>query len=410
MSWKEGIIGDNCEVLSSKRIFAKDYVENGIPFYRSKEIIHKAFNQFTKDEVFIRKEKFDSIKEKFGAPQKGDALISSVGNRSGVCYWIKEDYDFYFKDGNLIWFRNFNDKLLSKYLVYFLNSDLGQSKINNVFIGAAQKALTIQGVKKIKLDLPPLPTQKKIASILSAYDDLIENNLKRIKLLEEAAQHIYKEWFVDFKFPNHENTPINPETGLPEGWEMQTIQDVAKTIGGGTPSTKKTEYWESGNIHWFSPTDLSKSSSLVLLDSSKKINDLGLKKSSAKLLPPKTILMSSRATIGLFGLIDNECSTNQGFINIIPNNDNYRYYILFNLMNRKSELEANASGATFKELSKTNFRRMPIINPSEKIVFEFNSFTQGIFESLKNLAQQNQSLKEARDLLLPRLMNRTLEV
>ena len=128
MSWKDVLIGDYCQVLSAKRIFANDYVSNGIPFYRSKEIIYKAFNQFENDEVFIKEERFNEIKNKFGAPKRGDVLISSVGNRSGISYWVKEKYDFYFKDGNLIWFRNFNDKMSSKYLVYFLNSELGQAK------------------------------------------------------------------------------------------------------------------------------------------------------------------------------------------------------------------------------------------------------------------------------------------
>tara|TARA_R110002020_G_scaffold419155_1_gene628396 strand:- start:7890 stop:9101 length:1212 start_codon:yes stop_codon:yes gene_type:complete len=303
------------------------------------------------------------------------------------------------------------DKNVSRlFIKYVLEGDSFQGYAHTFATGSTIKNLGLKAVRDYKFNLPELNTQKKIASILSTYDDLIDNNLKRIQLLEEAAQRIYKEWFVDFKFPDHENTPINPETGLPEGWERKEIQEIAETIGGGTPSTKNPEYWESGNIRWFSPTDLSKNSSLVLLDSAKKINEFGLKKSSAKLLPPKTILMSSRATIGLFGLIDSECSTNQGFINIIPRGEEYRYYILFNLMSRKSELEAYASGATFKELSKTNFRKMEIINPSENIANSFNSIVEEFFKSLKNLAQQNQNLKEARDLLLPRMMNRAIEV
>ena len=98
-----------------------------------------------------------------------------------------------------------------------------------MFIGAAQKALTIEGVKRIKLSLPPLPTQKRIADILSAYDDLIENNLKRIKLLEQAAQNIYKEWFVNLRFPGHENTPINKKTGLPEGGKRNYLRMFRST-------------------------------------------------------------------------------------------------------------------------------------------------------------------------------------
>jgi len=148
----------------------------------------------------------------------------------------------------------------------------------------------------------------KIAAILSAYDDLIENNLRRIRLLEEAAQHLYREWFVRFRFPGWGGVKV--VDGLPEGWERKKIGEVCETIGGGTPSTKEQKFWEGGEIIWFSPTDLSKNNSLVLLDSASKITEEGLLRSSAKLVPPRTILMSSRATIGLFGIISKPCSTN----------------------------------------------------------------------------------------------------
>src|SRR5690606_33581791 len=112
--WKAIKIGDYCNVLSSKRIFASDYVEKGIPFYRSKEIIHKALGEFSGDEIFISEEKFNEFKNKFGAPVKGDILLSSVGNRSGIAYLVREEYDFYFKDGNLIWMKDFSNEMSSE--------------------------------------------------------------------------------------------------------------------------------------------------------------------------------------------------------------------------------------------------------------------------------------------------------
>lgn len=196
--WKELEINECCEVLSSKRIFAHDYLTEGVPFYRSKEIIEKAHGQFGKNELFISQPRFQDIKEKFGAPTKGDVLISAVGNRSGIPYCVKEEFDFYFKDGNLIWFRRFNDKLNSTFLTYILNSKVGQGKIESMMIGSAQKALTIAGIKKITLNLPPLPEQKAIAHVLGKLDDKIELNHKTNQTLVSMAQALFKSWFVDF--------------------------------------------------------------------------------------------------------------------------------------------------------------------------------------------------------------------
>ena len=291
-----------------------------------------------------------------------------------------------------------------------LNSDFKEYAIGSMVGASGRQRADAKYVGQYEFVLPPLLTQKRIADILSAYDDLIENNLRRIKLLEQAAQNIYREWFVNMRFPGHENTAINKETGLPEGWgevEMVHIMDIS---GGGTPSTKEPLYWENGNVFWFSPTDLNKNNSLVLLDSSKKITELGLKKSSAKLLPKRTILMSSRATIGLFGLFNGTCSTNQGFININPKHETLRYYILFNLKSRVEELISNSSGATFKELSKRVFKRMTIINPDIKTINQFYNYAEVFINQTENLELQNQKLEAARDVLLPRLMNRTIDV
>ena len=299
-----------------------------------------------------------------------------------------------------------DEKYNLKFLYYNIQI-LGLEDLNS---DAAVPGLNRNNAYSQLINIPPLKTQKRIAEILSAYDDLIENNLKRIKLLEQAAQNIYKEWFVNMLYPGHENTVINEETGLPEGWVEVLMEDIMNVSGGGTPSTKEPLYWEEGNVLWFSPTDLNKNNSLVLIDSTKKITELGLKKSSAKLLPQRTILMSSRATIGLFGLFNGECSTNQGFININPKEESLRYYILFNLKSRVEELIANASGATFKELSKRVFKRMSIVSPDTNISTKFYNQVELFINQTENLEFQNQKLKAARDILLPRLMNRTIEV
>ena len=223
MSWEKTTIGKHCEITSSKRIFFSDYTDHGIPFFRSKEIIEMVQHKDISESLFISQEKYDEIAYKFGVPSAGDLLLTSVGT-IGIPYIIKESDHFYFKDGNLTWFRNFDTGLLSAFLYYWFLSDEGIGVLNNSTIGSSQKALTISNIKKIQIPLFPLNIQSKIVSILSAYDSLIENNQKQIKLLEEAAQRLYKEWFVDLRFPGWENTKI--VDGVPEGWEKTTFGHI----------------------------------------------------------------------------------------------------------------------------------------------------------------------------------------
>ena len=164
----------------------------------------------------------------------------------------------------------------------------------------------------MEVELPPTKIQHRIATILSRYDSLIENYQKQIKLLEEAAQRLYKEWFVDLRFPGHDNTMI--VDGVPEGWEKKKISDVCETVGGGTPSTKVPAYYKGGRIKWVTPTDITRNNCICLLDTDKKITEEGLRNSSTKMVPAGTILMTSRASVGYFGIADFEVCTNQGFL------------------------------------------------------------------------------------------------
>ena len=282
--------------------------------------------------------------------------------------------------------------------------------LQSLSIGAATKFLTKRLLDNLKIPLPSLPTQQKIVQILSAYDDLIENNLKRIKLLEETAQLTYEEWFVRMKFPGHEDVAVDAETGLPEGWMDSSIGDSCSVSGGGTPSKGIAEYWNKGDILWFSPTDLSKASNLVLLDSAYKITKKGLSKSSAKLMQSNSFMMTSRATIGLFGVIDQPFSTNQGFINVTPHEKVDKYYLLFNFKHRVPEFYNHASGATFLEISKSNFKRLSIVLPNKELLVDWHKTVSPIIDSISNLTKQNIKLKEARDILLPRLMTGLINV
>ena len=286
------------------------------------------------------------------------------------------------------------DDFDQNYLYWLMRTFSYQRFVANGATGATVKHTSPTKICQYKFTAPEnKDRQRKIASILSAYDDLIDNNLKRIKLLEEKAFMRYKVIVRSEKMNEY------------------LIEEVCDTLGGGTPATGDRRFWDEGEILWFSPTDLTKHNSIVLLDSDKKITELGLQKSSAKLVPPKTILMTSRASIGYFGLINKPASTNQGFINIIPFNENHRAYMLFDLKNRKEEIIGNANGSTFLEISKGKFRQMKIKLPkNEKVLIEFEQEFEVLFNLIENLLKQNNKLREARDILLPKLMNGQIEV
>ena len=290
------------------------------------------------------------------------------------------------------------------YMYYHLNNQ-GLRYLDS---GAAQSQITIENLKKHIVYIPDLPTQHRIASILSAYDDLIENNRRQIKLLEEAAQRLYREWFVELRFPGHEDVKI--VDGVPEGWKAETIGNVCCTIGGGTPSTKEKTYYEGGNIPWVTPTDITRNGCLILLETEKKITEEGLAHSSAKMVPAWTILMTSRASVGYFGICEFPVCTNQGFISCIPYQENMRFYLLHNLMNRVDEIRAKAGGSTYLEISKSTFRDMKIIVPADEILNSFEESIQKLMMKMKNCKEQNRILTSARDRLLPKLMSGEVEV
>ena len=405
--WKKVKLGDCCEITSSKRCHASERSKEGIPFYCSKEIILLENGEEVRDSDFIPVELYESIKHKYDVPKPGDLLLTTRGT-NGIPYIYKDKDCFYFADGNLSWFKNFQKELSVRYLYYWFKSHIGKHSVDSIAKGTAQKAVPIDGLRNLDIELPPFTIQHRIATILSRYDSLIENYQKQIKLLEEAAQRLYKEWFVDLHFPGHENTKI--VDGVPEGWEKKKIADVCDTIGGGTPSTKVSSYYEGGTISWVTPTDITKNNSLCLLSTEKKITHEGLNHSSAKMLPKEAILMTSRASVGFFGICDFEVCTNQGFISCVPFENDFQMYLLYNLINRVEEIRIKAGGSTYLEISKSVFRNFDIICPPQSITVNFQCQTHRILEKTKNISKQIRLLTEARDRLLPKLMSGEITV
>jgi type I restriction enzyme S subunit len=274
---------------------------------------------------------------------------------------------------------------------------LGLERFN---VGGANPTLNRNHIHGLPIFLADRCTQDTIVAIVAAYDDLIENNRRRIALLEESARLLYREWFVHFRFLGHEHIEITSK-----GWDRRTFDGVCEAVGGGTPKTSRPEYWNDGDIPWYTPTDITRNSCLALLDSATKITEAGLRSSSAKMLPAGTVMMTSRASVGFFGIIDTPSCTNQGFISIIPHEPRARMYLLQNLMHRVEEIRSHAGGATYKEISRGKFRALPVVIPEASLLREFEEQASTLHAQVRNLHAMNQKLAQARDLLLPRLMN-----
>ena len=326
-----------------------------------------------------------------------------VTGRSGTLGLVQYTRVPYWPHNTALWVKDFKGNL-PKFVYYKLKT----LHLENFNGGVSVPTLNRNVLDTIPVSIPDTDIQKRIAEDLSTYDDLIENNSRRIALLEQSARLLYKEWFVHPRFPGHEHVKIID--GVPEGWEKKIISDVCDTAGGGTPSTKKPEFWEDGDILWVVPTDVTRNGCLALLNTEKKITQAGLSNSSAKMVPPDTILMTSRASIGYFALMEETVCTNQGFINIVPHGDNMRMYILHNLMFRVEEIRSHAGGSTYGEISKGRFRNMGILVPPLPLCQQFNEIAYSCLQQTRLLLKQSVNLTKARDLLLPRFLNGEIAV
>ena len=373
--------------------------DTGFPLIRTPNI---GRGRFKLDGVYrVSQETYDKWSIR-AVPQKNDLILAREAPAGNVAI-IKSEKPYCLGQRTVL-IRPNPELIDAEFLTYFLLAPKQQAALLKNQIGVHVGHVNMKDIRKLPLEhLPSINEQKRRASILASYDDLIENNHCRIKLLEESARRFYKEWFVHSRFPGHEHVKV--VDGVPEDWVVTTFGQVAQAVGGGTPSTKVSQYWDDGEITWFVPKDLTQNLCLVLLDSQKKITELGLQKSSAKILPPETILMSSRASIGFFGLFERECCTNQGFISVIPKHPKARMYLLHNLMSRKDEIIGLAGGTTYKEINKTTFRRMGIRLPPDHLLTEFEEFAYSIVKEVRVLKKQIYVSERARDLLLPKLMS-----
>lgn len=290
------------------------------------------------------------------------------------------------------------------YVYYYLRQQ--SDSLNKLAIGGAQQNLNALTIKKFKIALPTLPIQKKIASILSTYDRLIENNTHRIRLLEQMAENLYKEWFVRFRFPEHEKVEI--VNGLPKGWERTKLIKNIKTSSGGTPSRNKGEYYKNGTIPWIKTGELQ---DCILINTEECITEDAVNNSSAKLFPKGTLLMAMYGVnVGKLGISEIEATCNQACCVFTPKQIDYKYYLFHYLKSIREYLLSISFGAAQQNLSQELIKSIRVLFPDEKTNISFVKEVEPLFKEISIIQQQNQLLTRQRDLLLPRLMSGKLEV
>lgn len=290
-----------------------------------------------------------------------------------------------------------------KYVYYFLQT-MHLEQYNS---GAGVPTLNQNHLHSLKILVHDKPAQQCISSILSAYDNLIENNNKRIKILEQMAENLYKEWFVRFRFPGHEITPL--ENGIPKGWSHKRISDFYETSSGGTPSRERTDFYENGTIPWIKTGELQDS---IIIETEEKITETAVKKSAAKIIPANSILMAMYGVnIGMLAYTSIIATCNQACCVFKDKKDiSTKHYLFYFLKSIRNYLLTISFGAAQQNISQDLIKRIKILVPNDSILKKFESTIDPIYNHIIALNKQKQNLIKQRDLLLPRLMSGKLAV
>ncbi|MFH1892666.1 MAG: restriction endonuclease subunit S [Candidatus Zixiibacteriota bacterium] len=301
--------------------------------------------------------------------------------------------------------------------------------INGMDSGSAIPSTSRESFHRLPVRVPPLIEQQAIACILGAFDDKIELNRRMNRTLEATARAIFRSWFADFgpvhaKAAGQQPPGLKPEIAalfsdafedselgeIPAGWQVRPIGDVVQVLGGGTPSTKESDYWEDGIRPFCTPKDMSSLTDPVLLGTERHLTDEGLAKVSSGQLPVGTVLLSSRAPIGYLAIAETPVSINQGIIAMVCDDELPNLYVLHWTNANMERIIANANGSTFLEISKRNFRPITAVIPKQDILHRFTQIVEPLHQRVVSSLRQILHLADLRDTLLPKLVSGELRV
>ena len=364
--------------------------------------------------------------------QKGDILFSEIRPANGRYAFVDFDADDYVVSTKLLVIRPKPGKVSPRFLYHFLTSRKITDWLQHLAESRSGTFPQITFDQVAELDLPPLmlEEQRTIEELFDALDGKIEQNRRTALALERVARAIFRAWFVDFepvkaKAAGAASCPSMPQPvfdalptrfvdsdigPVPEGWEVKAIGDVVRTKGGGTPNTKKPEYWGGGKHCWATPKDMSRLSHPVLLDTERRITEAGVNAISSRMLPIGTVLMSSRAPVGYLAIARVPTAINQGFIAMVCDGPLPPTYVLSWALTSMDTIKSHASGTTFPEISKKNFRPLPVVVPIGTVIAAYQQMSDPLFDLLTAYVKESLQLTQVRDYLLPQLLSGTVRV
>lgn len=307
-------------------------------------------------------------------------------------------------------------KVLGCYLNAFLHSDMSRKYFANSASGSGQRyTLSVQTIEDMPVLLPSIEEQMRMGELLSNIDRKIEINRSLNHNLEALAKQLYDYWFVQFDFPDENGKPYKSSGGkmawneklkrdIPSSWAVKTIDDVVEVYNGATPSTADEENY-GGDVVWITPKDLSNQQQKFIYQGERNISNKGYESCSTHLLPSNTVLMSSRAPIGLLAIAKTELCTNQGFKSFVPKNDNEATYLYYYIQAHIKQIEQLGTGTTFKEFSREDVLKFPILKPNDELLDTWEERISAINDKQLEIQKENENLTKQRDELLPLLMN-----
>ena len=391
MSWEKRKLIDCCTSIADGDHQPPPKSEKGIPFVTIANIVSNQFD--FENSMFVPESYYENIDNKRKA-QKGDILYSVVGS-FGIPVFIKDNKPFVFQRHIAI--LRPNENIYPRFLYYTMLSRDFYMKADAAAIGAAQRTVSLTALRNIEITVPPIETQRRIADILSAYDDLIENNRKQIKLLEEAAQRLYKEWFVDLRFLGHEHTKI--VDGVPEGWEKKPLSSIVDVTMGQSP--KSEFYNQIGEGLPFHQG--------VGSYGNRFVKDEIYSTSFTRIAEAGSILFSVRAPVGRLNITKNKIVIGRG-IAALNHKNGLQSFLFYMLKERFFKDNLVGNGSIFASISKDELLNQEFIFPCEDVMVQYDKVAQSIDDKIAVLDRQIELLTQARDRLLPKLMSGEVEV
>ena len=411
MEWKHYKMDELIEEISmgpfGSDVKKEFYVDNGVPILNGSNL--QGFKLQEDSFGYLTKEKADSLK-KCNA-HRGDIIVTHRGTLGQIVYVpVNSKYDRYVISQSQFRFRCKADLVNVQYLVYYFHTREGQYKIlaNASQVGVPALARATSTFRLIDIKLPPLDDQRRIASILSSLDRKIELNNKINADLEEMAQAIFKNWFVDFE-PFKDGKFVDSELGMiPEGWKVGCLGDMGNIVCGKTPSKANSNYY-GGDIPFIKIPDMH--GNVFVENSEDRLTEEGSLSQIKKLIPPYSLMVSCIATVGLVSINTKPSHTNQQINTVIPHNKSALFYLYQHIKNNEEFLKnMGRGGTTTLNVNTKSFSNIRLLIPSEIALDQFHGIVEGLFKKIELNMHESRTLSLLRDTLLPRLMSGELEV